>query len=167
MDSKQIVNMFLKQFDKTIYAYWKSNATTNNMPLSFHNYLTMASIIEKEAKHAEEMPTIAQVFYNRIKKKMPLASDPTVIYALGLSTKGKVYYSDLKVNSPYNTYINKGLPPTPIGAPGLQAFKSALAPSPNAYLFFVANQQTGKHVFTKNYKDHLAVQRQMKLTQKP
>ena len=89
---------------------------------------------------------------------MQLASDPTVVYALGKSYKKRVYYKDLEVKSPYNTYKVKGLPPTPIASFGKAAFLAALTPNKTPYLFFVAKKD-GTHHFSKTYQEHLAAQR--------
>ncbi|MDR3425356.1 MAG: endolytic transglycosylase MltG [Alphaproteobacteria bacterium] len=114
--------------------------------------LVMASIIEKEAgKNATERARIAGVFYNRLRKGMPLQSDPTVVYAL---TKGAfrlrrgLTRRDLAVASPYNTYVHDGLPPKPICRPSLASIKAALHPESNNYLYFVANGKGG-NVFAK------------------
>ena len=115
-------------------------------------------MIEKEARSKTDMPKISSVFYNRLNKKMRLASDPTVVYALGMTHKKRVYYKDLEVKSPYNTYKVKGLPPTPIASFGKKAFQAALEPIKTPYLFFVATKN-GKHHFSKTYQEHLAAQR--------
>lgn len=93
--------------------------------MSIHDVLTMASLIEMEATEKTDRAKISSVFYNRLKKDMPLQTDPTVLYALG-EHKSRVYYKDLKVKSPYNTYNNKGLPPGPIANAGESSWKAAL-----------------------------------------
>jgi UPF0755 protein len=118
--------------------------------------LTLASIIEKEARFDDEKPMIAAVYLNRLKIKMPLQADPTVIYGIS-SFKDfgrKVTHEDLKTPSPYNTYIHPGLPPTPICVPGKPSIAAALHPQKTDALYFVANAQ-GRHVFSNNYKQHL------------
>lgn len=117
-----------------------------------HEILTLASIIEKEAKVAEERPIISSVFYNRLKIGMPLAADPTVKYALERPTK-KVYLDQLSVRSPYNTYRRKGLPPGPICNPGLESIKAAVYPSKTDYFYFVAKPD-GSHIFSKTWQEH-------------
>ena len=117
-----------------------------------HKLLTLASIVEKEAAVSSEEPIIASVFYNRLKIGMPLEADPTVKYALERPTK-KVYYDQLEVNSPYNTYKRYGLSPGPICNPGIEAFKSTLYPAQTDFLFFVATKN-GSHVFSTNWADH-------------
>jgi len=154
-----VVKTMLSRFDETIWKEWQKRP--KDFPLSFHQALTLASIIEKEARHKDEMQKISGVFFNRLNRKMPLASDPTVIYALGKTYKQRVYYKDLTVNSPYNTYKYPGLPPGPIASPGLAAFKAALYPEEHSYFFFFAKSD-GYHFFTKTYADHLKFQNQDK-----
>ena len=146
----------LTQFNNQIYTPYKTNNKTYKY--SFHQLTTLASMIQKESRINSEMPRISSVFYNRLKKRMRLESDPTVVYALGKTYKDKVYYKDLETKSPYNTYRVGGFPPTPIASPGTKAFKAALNPETTPYLFFVA-QKNGYHHFTKTYKEHLAIQR--------
>ena len=147
----------IKRFESTIITYWQQ--VSPNTQLDFYSALVMASMIEKEAGNQAEMPTIASVFHNRLAINMPLASDPTVLYALGLDWKKIVLYKDLKVASPYNTYRHVGLPPTPISSPGLAAFKAAVWPDVTRYLFFVAHPNGGAHTFTRTYREHLAAQK--------
>lgn len=121
--------------------------------------LILASIVEKEAKTDEERPIIASVYLNRIAQKMPLQADPTVIYALknGKTDFGYILSKeDLKYDSPYNTYVYAGLPPSPICNPGKNSIKAVLNPANTDYLFFVADGTSGKHIFAKDYKSHLA-----------
>jgi len=160
-----LIETFLKRFESIIMKIWNNAPQGYDSPKSrfnFHNIVTMASMIEKEAAVQSEMPLISSVFYNRLKKYMKLASDPTVIYALGQPKKEVVYYKDLKVDSPYNTYKYSGFPPTPIASPGLMALKAALNPSESPYLFFVSNRD-GTHSFTKTYEAHLSAQNKIKL----
>jgi UPF0755 protein len=115
--------------------------------------LTLASIIEKEAYLQTEMPRISAVFHNRLKLGMKLQADPTVRYALG-KWRGRVLYSDLKVDSPYNTYFVAGLPPHPICNPSRAAIMAALYPEPGSHeLFFVARGDGG-HYFSHDVLDH-------------
>jgi len=120
--------------------------------LSSHEILTIASLIEKEAMLEREKPIIASVIYNRLKKGMHLQIDATVLYALGYF-KVRVYYKDLKVDSPYNTYKYRGLPPGPIANPGYQTILSATHPAKTDYLYYVATGR-GDHIFTKTLKEH-------------
>ncbi len=129
----------------------KAAAPTTNF--NRHQILTLASIIQKEAGNLEEMPLIAAVFYNRLRRHQRLASDPTTIYGLGESFDGNLHRRDLKNPSPYNTYRHKGLPPGPICSPGASAIKAALNPAVSDYLFFVS-RNNGSHQFSKTYAEH-------------
>ncbi|WP_150051250.1 MULTISPECIES: endolytic transglycosylase MltG [Methylomonas] len=115
--------------------------------------LIMASIIEKEAAAAEERKKISGVFSRRLKMGMLLQTDPTVIYGMGEDFHGNIRRKDLLEPTPYNTYVNKGLPPTPIAMPGKAAIEAALHPAEGDELFFVAKGD-GKHVFSSTYSAH-------------
>jgi UPF0755 protein len=123
--------------------------------LSEENVLTVASILEFEAKRNEDFPKVARAIYNRLKAGMPLQSDATVAYANGLS--GTVFTTDQQrqLNSPYNTYLKSGLPPGPIGAPGATTLKAALHPTPGPWLYWIAvNLETGKTLYSVTYAEH-------------
>lgn len=120
--------------------------------LGLHAIVTMASIIEEEARLPEERPLVAAVFYNRLRRGMPLQSCATVQYALG-KRKERLSYDDLAVDSPYNTYLAPGLPPGPIASPGLASIRAALHPAPVDYLYFAADERGG-HVFSRTFSQH-------------
>jgi UPF0755 protein len=115
----------------------------------------MASLIEKEVSQDSERPLVAGVFENRLAKGMPLATDPTVIYAALLDGRwrGTIYASDLQNPSPYNTYRHPGLPPGPICSPGLAALRAAIHPARTDYLYFVADAN-GHSRFSAGLKEH-------------
>lgn len=118
--------------------------------------LTLASIVEKETFLDSEYGTVASVYVNRLRKGMPLQADPTTIYAITLgqyTLDRPLRYSDLRMESPYNTYVSKGLPPGPIANPGAKALAAALNPPETDYLFFVADG-TGGHNFAVTYEEH-------------
>ena len=115
--------------------------------------LIMASIIEKETAVADERAAISGVFVRRLQKGMKLQTDPTVIYAMGNDYHGNIRRQDLKLDSPYNTYIYKGLPPTPIASPGVEAIHAALHPEQGETLYFVAKGD-GTHYFSKTLNEH-------------
>lgn len=114
----------------------------------------LASIIQGETNLKDEMPVISGVYHNRLRKRMKLEADPTIQYVLPDGPKPKLKYSDLKIDSPYNTYKYYGLPPGPINNPGLYAIKAAIEPDNNNFLFFVATGNGG-HKFTETYTEHL------------
>jgi len=122
--------------------------------LTVHQLLTLASIIEREAVERDEMRTISGVFWNRLKLKMPLQADPTVQYATGKERRA-LTRADLKLDHPYNTYRNPGLPPGPIASPGIAAIEAALDPAPVKYLYFVAMDDTHHH-FSATIAEHNA-----------
>ncbi|MFC3907477.1 endolytic transglycosylase MltG [Legionella dresdenensis] len=121
---------------------------------SSYEMLIAASIIEKETALSEERKIISGVMVNRINKHMPLQMDPTVIYALGPDFKGRLSHPDLAINSPYNTYRYRGLPPTPIAMVGKDAIDAAAHPQKSNYLYYVAKGD-GSHEFSTNYRQQL------------
>jgi UPF0755 protein len=131
--------------------------------LSLHETLTLASIVEREAVAADERPTIAGVYLNRLAKGMKLEADPTVQYAMGYQPetdqwwKSPVFLEEYgSVISPYNTYLNPGLPPGPIASPGLGSIEAVLSPAQHDYLFFVALPDgSGRHAFSRTLDEHL------------
>ncbi len=118
---------------------------------SVNQVMIVASIVEAEARVDSERPIIASVYYNRLMKNMPLEADPTIEYALGEHTR--IYYKDLRINSPYNTYEHYGLPPTPICNPGMKSIMAALYPDTTRYLYFVATG-SGGHRFSVTFREH-------------
>lgn len=118
--------------------------------LTEHELVTVASLIEKESANAGERPVIASVIYNRIRKDMPLQIDATIQYALK-RPKESLSYADLKVDSPYNTYENPGLPPGPICSPSLQSLQAAMDPAETDNLYYVLKANGEEHFFTSNY----------------
>ena len=118
-----------------------------------YDALIMASIIEKETALASERATIAGVFVRRLENKMKLQTDPTVIYAMGKKYKGNIRKKDLKIDSPYNTYRYRGLPPTPIALAGQEAIHAALHPEEGNTLYFVSKND-GSHYFSKTLDEH-------------
>ena len=123
--------------------------------------LILASIIQKEAMRSSEMPRISAVFHNRLKRKMRLQADPTVIYGLGDSLKGPLKRSHLKKDNPYNTYTRAGLTPGPISLPGRAALEAAVKPLTTQELYFVAKGD-GTHQFSNTLKEHNAAVRQFR-----
>lgn len=148
-NEEKLLEQMIGQFNKT-YAGITGKGGERN--LSRHEVVTLASIIEKEAVSPEEKPIISSVFHNRMRIGMPLQSDPTAVYGVRAFT-GKVSKADILRPSPYNTYLNKGLPPGPIGNPGRDAVQAALNPAKTDFLYFVARQD-GTHQFSRNLAEH-------------
>ena len=122
--------------------------------LTEHQLVTVASLIEKETASPEEKPLVASVIYNRLHRDMPLQIDATIQYALK-RPKANLSLYDLKVDSPYNTYENKGLPPGPICSPSRESLQAALNPANTTYLYYVLKADGRSHFFTGNYDDFL------------
>jgi UPF0755 protein len=148
---EEVVSIILDSLN----SFWNDSLENQSIRLNMnkHKILTLASIIEGETNYVGEMNLISAVYHNRLKKGMKLQADPTVQYALNENWR-RLTYSDLKVNSPYNTYLFYGLPPGPINNPSKDAIIAALYPADVDYYFFVADG-TGKHKFAKTYSEHL------------
>lgn len=146
---EELLGQMIGQFNKA-YAAMQGGEVARRF--SRHEIVTLASIIEKEAVSAEEKPLISSVFHNRLRIGMPLQSDPTAVYGVR-AFSGKVSKADIQRPSPYNTYLNKGLPPGPIGNPGMDAVKAAMKPAETDFLYFVARQD-GTHQFSRNLDEH-------------
>lgn len=120
-----------------------------------HQVLTLASIVEAEAQVADERATIAAVYHNRLKRRMRLEADPTVAYAMG-GFRGRLYYKDLEIDSPYNTYRRAGLPPGPICNPGEASIRAALYPAEGVDALYFVARGDGRHVFSSTLREHNA-----------
>ena len=159
---EQVVEMMLKAFKERWTETFDEDA--RNLGLTQHEVVTLASVIEKEAQVKSERPRIASVFHNRLKKKWRLQADPTVLYALG-NPKRLLTKTDLRVDSPYNTYRHRGLPPGPIASPGIDSIKAALRPEKTDYFYFVAIGE-GKHYFSKTLSEHNRMIRKIRRSSK-
>lgn len=153
-----IIDAMLKKFDEVFKDEYYTQA--ESLGLSVREVITMASIVEREARVHDERPIVAGVFYNRIKTKMALQSCATVQYILG-ERKEVLSNADIAIDNPYNTYKYPGLPPAPIASPGERSIKAALYPADTEYFYFVTtNLGDGSHYFSKTYDEHLqAVER--------
>lgn len=137
---------------------FRAVATQLGLKGNMHRVVTMASLVERETAVDAERPLVAGVFENRLAKKMPLMTDPSVIYGLELEGRwrGAIYASDLKHDTPYNTYLRLGLPPGPVANPGLRSLRAAMEPAKTDYLYFVAagaNPQ-GRSLFSSTLEEH-------------
>ena len=148
---EEFVKMMTDRF-RSVYASF--DGMKNRVNLTDNEIIILASMIEKEAGDVKERPLVSAVFHNRLKARMRLESDPTVIYGMGDDFDGNLRRSDLRTMSQYNTYVIKGLPPGPIANPGKDSIEAALNPAPVDYLYFVSRGD-GTHVFSTNYRDHV------------
>ena len=154
-----VVDMMLRNFDRRVTPELRRDMASHG--LTFYQALALASIVEREAVRAEERPTIAGVFLNRIDRGMPLQADPTVSYAKGYDPQTNRWWTPMQqqeaktVDSPYNTFLNTGVTPGPICSPGLASIEAVAHPASTSYLYFVAKGD-GWHVFAESFDEHLA-----------
>jgi len=156
----QVVETMLRNFVRKVVAPLAPDfrrAEAGGM--SAADVITLASLVEREAKRPEERPIIAGVLINRLRAGMPLQCDATVQYALG-EHRQRLLYRDLEVDSPYNTYKHPGLPPGPICNPGVASIEAALRPAETHFLYYVAKPD-GSHVFSETYDQHLRAKRRI------
>ncbi len=149
-DEKALVQAMVRRFKQ----YWTSDkeARARELGMTMNQVVTLASIIEKESAHAEELPLIASVYHNRLARGMKLQADPTIIYGLE-NYDGNIRRKDILAAHPWNTYVIQGLPPTPIASPGAGALDATLHPARTDYLFFVARPDR-THDFSRTYEEH-------------
>ncbi|OWA36561.1 aminodeoxychorismate lyase [Saccharibacillus sp. O16] len=151
---EDVVRRLVKETTTKLESIPNFDALLKKRGLNVHQLLTVASLIEREAVVDAERPLIASVIYNRLDKPMKLQIDATVQYALG-KQKERLLYSDLEIDSPYNTYQHEGLPPGPIAAPSLKSIEAALQPEASDYYFYVTKKDgSGKHLFAETFKQH-------------
>jgi UPF0755 protein len=145
-----VINAQLNRFGEVVTPEMRAHAADHNLTL--YQEIVLASIVEREAKFDQDRGQIAAVFYNRLAIGMPLEADATLLFAKG-ATGGPVTEPDKSINSPYNTYANKGLPPGPICNPGLASIKAALTPAQNGFLFYVTDRDGHAH-FSRTLAEH-------------
>lgn len=146
ISEKMLTNFGLKLDEKIV-------KDIENQGKNFYEIITMASIIQKEVAKTEDMKMVSDIFWRRIGVGMPLQSCATIAYILG-ENKEQYSYEDTRIESPYNTYLNSGLPPTPICNPGLAAITAAIYPEKNEYWYFLSKSDTGETVFSKTLEEH-------------
>lgn len=160
----QFRERILKEFD----IFWNYDRINKSKKINLNpiEVMTLASIVQKETPKVDERPTIAGVYLNRLEKKMKLQADPTVVYTIkkrdGFDTKiRRVLYKDLRIKSPYNTYVNRGLPPGPIVTPDISAIEAVLNPMDHSFIYFVADvSNPGYHLFSRTNAEHNQNKRQ-------
>ena len=160
----QFRERILKEFD----IFWNDDRITKSKKINLNpiEVMTLASIVQKETPKVDERPTIAGVYLNRLDKRMKLQADPTVVYTIkkrdGFDTKiRRVLYKDLRIKSPYNTYVNRGLPPGPIVTPDISAIEAVLNPLDHSFIYFVADvSNPGYHLFSRTNAEHNQKKRQ-------
>ncbi len=150
--ARELVRLMTDRFIGSWTTAWQ--ARLDSLGLSRQQLVTLASIVQAEVRYAPDREYVAAVYYNRLKRGRRLEADPTVIYAYGRRLK-RVYEKNLRIRSPYNTYLHAGLPPGPISQPDTASLRAALYPAPVPYLYFVA-QPDGKHIFSVTFAEHLA-----------
>ncbi len=162
----------VRQMIENFFSRLKSIETSKNLSsASLYRTIILASIVEREYRVEEEAARIAGVFENRLKIDMPLESCATIEYViteeLGKPHPTRIYYKDLEIENPYNTYRNRGLPPNPISNPGIVALKAAIEPEKTDYLFFVlTDSEKGTHTFSKTFQAHESAKNQAYFTPK-
>ncbi len=150
------VEVVLRAMTRRYRAVWtpERRARLDSLGITEREAMTLASIVQAEARRPEEMPRIASVYHNRLRRGWLLQADPTVLYALGGYRERLLFAAiDSVADSPYNTYRQPGLPPGPIGAPGEEAIHATLYPSSEPYLYFVARPD-GSHAFSRTLAEH-------------
>jgi len=160
---RQLLQMMVKEFRKRVPA--ELVAAAKSQGLTLPQLVTLASIVQKEAGRIEEMPTIASVYHNRLRIRMPLQADPTVIYGIE-NFNGNITKADLLRPTPYNTYTIRTLPPGPIASPGADALRATAFPARTNYLYFVAKGD-GSHAFSADLRSHNDAVRRYQLRRRP
>jgi UPF0755 protein len=156
MGEEEILRIMATRFSQAIPRDFRQEASRRGM--SPHEIVTLASLIEKEVRLDSERALVSAVFYNRLRQRMPLQSDPTAVYMMP-RTRRRITTEDLQRKTPYNTYLVPGLPPGPIANPGLASLQAALHPAPVNFLYFVAKND-GSHFFSRTLEQHLRAVRQ-------
>lgn len=157
--SAEVIEQMLRQFESETADLDLAYARQNHLDL--HQVLTIASMIEKEAKLEKERPLISSVIYNRLDRDIVLEIDATIEYVLA-GHRFRLSNADLRIDSPYNTYRNKGLPPGPIANPGIASIRAAAHPAETRYLYYVLTGRDGSHTFTTNWAEFMKAKERSK-----
>lgn len=161
--ARELVTLMARQFLASWDPAWDAEIASRG--LTRRQLVILASIVEGEARLDAERPIIAAVYDNRLRLRMPLQADPTVVYAIWLKTgrwRTRLFFKDYEIRSPYNTYRIPGLPPGPVNSPGLASIRAAVHPASVGYLYFVADTG-GHHIFSTTYQEHLRALRRARL----
>ena len=167
INGRELVRIMAEGFNSEWQPEWDTRL--DSLKMDRLGLVTLASIVEGEARVDDERETIAGVYHNRLRIGMPLQADPTVQYAISLKTgkrKSRLFIRDYSFKSPYNTYLHSGLPPGPVNSPSRRSIEAALFPADVRYLYFVADA-TGRHVFSRTYNEHLRAIRKIRSPGKP
>jgi UPF0755 protein len=162
INAGELIRLMVQGFQNEWKSEW--DARLDTLKMSRVALVTLASIVEGEAKADEERETIAGVYRNRLRIGMALQADPTVQYAISLKRgkrKRRLFQKDYQIQSPYNTYLHAGLPPGPVNSPGHRSLEAALYPADVHYLYFVAGPD-GRHIFSRTYSEHLRAIRKLR-----
>jgi UPF0755 protein len=151
-DAADVIGMMLDQFDAELATVDLTQATGRG--LSLNGFVTLASMVEREARVSDERPLVASVIYNRLDRGMRLEIDATIEYVIK-KNRPRLLNRDLEIDSPFNTYRNAGLPPGPIASPGLASLAAVAAPAETNYLYYVLTSTDGSHTFTETYEEFL------------
>jgi UPF0755 protein len=157
ISAAELVTQMVEEFERRWLPEWSRGAKA--MGFSRDEVVTLASIVSGETREDSDRPLVASVYHNRLRRGMRLQADPTIVYALG--TRRRLQNRDYRIASPYNTYLNDGLPPHPIGQPSTASIEAILNPPSTEFLFFVAGAD-GKHVFSESYREHLVAIRRIR-----
>lgn len=157
--AREVIGMMLDQFEIELAEVDVAAAEARGF--SLHELVTMASIIERETRVADERVLVSSVIHNRLERGMRLQIDATIEYLLP-GTRFRLTYDDLQIDSPYNTYRNEGLPPGPIASPGLASLKAAASPADTDYIYYVLTDPDGSHTFTETYEEFLRAKERSK-----
>lgn len=166
INAEELVRLMAESFKTEWQPAW--DARLDTLRMNRLELVTLASIVEGEARADDERETIAGVYRNRLRIGMALQADPTVMYAISLQRgrrKSRLFEKDYQFKSPYNTYLNPGLPPGPVNSPSRRSLEAALYPAGVRYLYFVAGPD-GRHIFSRTYNEHLRAVRRIRQTEK-